>query len=79
MRLNDQVACLNAVIPGVHGPQPADGAAVPLGTRAAPSGRASDRERRWTPGENRDALRSVQDVLFPLLWKLHVLRAVRSF
>ena len=61
-----------AVFPGVHGPQPADGAALLRVCAKRPGERS---ERRWTPGGNIRGPRRVQDVLWPLLWKLYVLRA----
>lgn len=60
-----------AVFPEVHGPQPGDGAAL-LRSRARRPGERS--ERRWTLGGNRFPVRSVQDVLFPLLWRFAIAR-----
>jgi hypothetical protein len=65
-----------AVFPEVHGPQPGDGAAL-LCSRARRPGERG--ERRWTLGGNRFPVRSVQEVLFPLLWRLAIARrAVRT-
>ena len=63
-----------AVFPGVHGPEPADGAALLRACAKRPGERS---ERLWTPGENMSGPRPVRDVLGLVLWKLYVLRRSR--